>query len=573
VLAGISCDAFAEFFKSVSLENHVSLSLSGEDGDLLAAWPLALGGIGSKTVTPPAKKDLAGDAAIIEISRSSIFSDQASSRPIVAVTRPIRNAPLYLNVSISGNGFIDGWLRAMRLLAGIASISLIGMIGAFWIMIGLLKQREKDAEQALLLKEKADHANEAKSSFLAMMSHEIRTPMNGILGLSELMLESSPDQTQRNYAQSVHSSAVELMRTINEVLDFSKIESGHMQIELTPFEPRQILQDVVALHRVTASSKQLHLDVVVGEDLPTLLSGDAAHLRQILGNLLNNAIKFTAAGSIVIKLSARPAPDRASHVQLLFSVKDSGIGIDKATQAALFQPFTQADCSISRKFGGTGLGLSICKGMVELMGGRIWCESEAGMGATFFVEVPCALAPAGINAEARSTAPADEQATEQAASTTGEALLRISESNSLAAIAPLTRSARILVAEDTKINLQLARMLLGKKGYQVDEAENGQVALAALQREHYDLVLMDCMMPVMDGFEATRQWRLSEAQHGRARTPVIALTASAIDGDRQRCLDAGMDDYLSKPFNAADFHTIVERWLTPPSSTQAKANC
>lgn len=538
-LLGISADFFSDFFKSISLEKHVGITLTSSHNYLLAGWPLAATDIGTKRSYQQISA-LAGPDTAASTLKKMLFTD--SGKSVLSVTRKVRNTPLNIHITLSQRGFIDDWLRAMYLLATIALTCLIALIIAFSIMANILKKREQDALEARRLKQEADKANQEKTRFLAMMSHEIRTPMNGILGITELMMNSGLDEPQRDYARHVYSSANELMRIMNDVLDFSKVEAGKIEIEHAPFDPCEILNEVSALHQPALMKKHLRLETSASADMPEQLIGDAGHIRQVLGNLLQNAIKFTNAGHIMVSLETRPDQNDAQRIHIRYNVSDTGIGIDPQVQARLFEPYTQADNSISRAYGGTGLGLSICKRLVELMQGHIGCQSAVGAGSHFSFEIPCQRCTRVPQLPDDASMPITESATSQQAS----------------------RPIRVLIAEDTPINMQLARMLLEKKGYLVDEAENGQLALNALAQQDYDLVLMDCMMPVMDGYEATRRLRAREAEHNLPRTPVIALTASAIEGDRERCLAAGMDDYLTKPFTAADFQAVVKRWTSRP---------
>jgi len=441
--------------------------------------------------------------------------------PLWSVRLTIATAMYPLGIYLAFTGLVSARLRDRARQAMRSARELVDNLEQKKQALEVQSRELAEASQ------KAEQANVAKAQFLATISHEIRTPMNGVLGTTELLLATPLDARQRRLAQTAHRSATALLALIDDVLDLSRIEASKLTLQSTSFDLRALVTEAADLMATTARGKPLTLSCTISPALPERVEGDPMRLRQVLVNLLHNAVKFTERGGIALDLIV--LDDAGDDVRLLFEVRDTGIGLAEDQFDSVFDAFTQVDGSSTRRHGGTGLGLAIVKEIAELMGGQVGVDSRLDEGSTFWFEV--SLKKSSAPASSGEPAPDD---------------------------APVL-SAHILLAEDDDVNQLVVEEMLTQMGCVVDTVDDGDAACVAAASIPYDLIFMDCHMPGLDGFAATRRIR-AEANGNGSRTPIVALTADALAGDRERCLDCGMDDYMTKPVSSAQLAAAVRRW-------------
>jgi signal transduction histidine kinase/CheY-like chemotaxis protein len=451
------------------------------------------------------------------------------ARSVLAILRPAITAVSFAVFYLVATSGLAEAKFTISLVTSAASGMVLGWFGSNMYSRSLESnfKLNKALEDAL---EQAREAVLAKSQFLANMSHELRTPLNGVIGMLSLFRRSSLDEEQLEQLDTIQTCGQSLLLVINDILDFSKIEAGHLEFESRPFSPQKLATETVQWAQGLVQNKDLSINFHSKGDLPEWVAGDEGRLRQVLQNLLGNAVKFTERGNVSLTIFGRL---RQGQAHLEFRVQDTGIGIRADQLAHLFRPFSQADNSTTRRFGGTGLGLAICRELVNGMGGQIQIESKPGVGSTFLFALPLVQ----VDSKDEFCVPA-----------------RNREQKKLSC-----RGARILLVEDNKVNRALAQKMLEVMGLTYELACHGGEAVQAFQPGKFDLILMDCQMPEMDGYEATQQIRAMEADG--PRTPIVALTANALRGDRERALAAGMDDHLAKPYAIDDLQQMIANWL------------
>lgn len=478
-------------------------------------------------------------ASIIGLGAVGMFSLGGVTRAHLLFSG-ITFAPLALYLGLQNSP--AGWfsLLGLGLFLGVSLFESRRIEARHAELLRLRFENAHIAEQRRQALQSAEHSSTSKSRFVAVMSHEIRTPLNGILGMTQLLERSSLDAQQREQVDIVRRSGRHLLTLVNDILDLARIESGKLVVEAHALELAEAVDDVCRLLAQTAKEKGLAFDYRLAPGLPRLIMGDAPRIKQVLHNLIGNAIKFTERGSVSVEVST--VLDMRAGTLLHVAVRDTGAGIPADQMERVFAPFEQADNTKPRQHEGSGLGLTISRELARAMGGDLRCASMPGQGSVFEFTLPLQAGPAAVVPPP------------------------------LAGSLPLpTLRGRVLLVDDSAVNLLVASTMLERCGLTVDQAENGRDALQRMQATPYDLVLMDCQMPEMNGFEATQAWRQHETREALpTRTPIVALTASAVNSDRERCIECGMDDYLVKPFEMDDLTTLVQHYLPGPAAAPAR---
>ncbi len=568
VLVGLSSEYLSNFFTTVRPDRRADLgdasatTLLRSDLTVLARGPQSGASLARQMPRTGLYQQVIRDVQAgiwLPVQREKVDAwelQDPQHRGVLFAYQRVAGAPMGVSVAVRDAVYLVAWQRQATAIGGFAAAAVVVVALALATLVRSLRRREAQMAESARLREAADAANRAKSVFLATMSHEIRTPMNGILGTADLLARGHLGDAERHLAQMLLRSSRTLLSIINDILDLSKIEAGELQLSSAPFRPRGVAAGVQDLFESYAQSRGLRLWVQVDDSTPPVLEGDMARLRQVLVNLVGNAIKFSHAGTVRLSIRCLHALD--GRTRLRFEVQDRGVGIAPEAHAQVFRPFAQADASIGKRFGGTGLGLAISDHLVRMMGGTLDFDSTLGEGTTFWFELDLPVSDVTLPIDAPGPHGPVKHAEAQHFTDSGSAPLSIPLA---VPVAPPQLRGHVLVVEDNAINAIVVEAQLAQMGCTCQVAVDGEEALRQLRAGGFDAVLMDCMLPGLSGHDVTRAWRQEEARGASRRLPIIALTANALSSNVEQCAVSGMDDYLTKPCTVDKLAGKLGRWL------------